>query len=56
MKRIRIGIVGAGGMTAYHIPGFRNAGGAGGGGEAHADHRRGLRIGEKWPPREGLMR
>ena len=26
MKKIRIGIVGAGGMTAYHIPGFRNAG------------------------------
>lgn len=26
MKRIRIGIVGAGGMTAYHIPGFRKAG------------------------------
>jgi len=26
MKKIRVGIVGAGGMTAYHIPGFRNAG------------------------------
>ena len=26
MKKIRIGIVGAGGMTAYHIPGFRKAG------------------------------
>ena len=26
MERIRIGIVGAGGMAAYHIPGFRKAG------------------------------
>ena len=26
MEKIRIGIVGAGGMTAYHIPGFRKAG------------------------------
>ena len=26
MKKIRIGIVGAGGMTAYHIPGFRKGG------------------------------
>ena len=26
MKKIRIGIVGAGGMTAYHVPGFRKAG------------------------------
>ena len=26
MTNIRIGIIGAGGMTAYHIPGFRNAG------------------------------
>ena len=26
MGKIRIGIVGAGGMAAYHIPGFRKAG------------------------------
>ena len=26
MKKIRIGIVGAGGMTVYHIPGFRKGG------------------------------
>lgn len=26
MKKIRVGIVGAGGMTAYHVPGFRRAG------------------------------
>ena len=26
MSRIRVGIVGAGGMAAYHIPGFRKAG------------------------------
>ncbi len=26
MEKIRIGIVGAGGMTAYHIPGFRKGG------------------------------
>ena len=25
-KKVRIGVVGAGGMAAYHIPGFRNAG------------------------------
>ena len=25
-EKLRIGIVGAGGMTAYHIPGFRRAG------------------------------
>ena len=26
MKKIRVGIIGAGGMAAYHIPGFRKAG------------------------------
>ena len=26
MKKIKIGIIGAGGMTAYHVPGFRKAG------------------------------
>jgi len=26
MKKIKIGIVGAGGMTAYHVPGFRKGG------------------------------
>lgn len=26
MKRIRVGLIGAGGMAAYHIPGFRKAG------------------------------
>ena len=26
MKKVRVGIIGAGGMAAYHIPGFRKAG------------------------------